>query len=150
MEYLKRDTHVLIGSSCIPDELKDEYLATLVMELQSDRPPKFLDVSLSRSQLEMLRDSLVHQLNADLLREMYSLMRSASNKADTWHANKGTLQVTYTYAIYRDNCFHEVWKLFLDLANQIKTLSPVFYEDPKTTFEARMRAYLVAHDYYRE
>jgi hypothetical protein len=152
MEYLKPGTHVLIRNSSIfiANELKEAYLATLCMELQSDHPPKSFDVNLSRRQLEMLRDSLVYQLNTHLLLEMYLLMRVAANKADAWHNNKGTLQLTYTYAIYRDNCFHEVWKPFLDLANQIKTLDSVSYEDPKTTYEARMKACLVAHNYCSE
>jgi hypothetical protein len=76
-------------------------------------------------------------------------MRSASEKAYNWQCkHKNVTQREYN--IYRDNCFYEVWKPFLDLANQIKTLSPVSYEDPKTTYEARMKAYLVAHDYYCE
>ena len=149
MEYLKRGSHILIGNSGIPRDLKSEYFATLCAEVESlDKKHKFVDISLSRKQAEMLRDLLVHQLNTALFVELLALMRVALDKAYRWERENHKTPSEVEFKSYRDKCFHEIWDSFWETAKGVKTFDLIQYQDPQTTYEERMQAYLIAHDWW--
>lgn len=65
MKYAKRGSRVLAGNMAIPNDLIEEYIGTLCFMVSDFQKGKeeFIDISMTRQQLQDLKDVIDHYLN---------------------------------------------------------------------------------------
>lgn len=75
------------------------------------------------------------------MEKLRQIFESVRERADTWRTSSTTQE---RYEGYLNSCYHDIWDLFWQTANQIEVY--VDYCDPDTSYEEDMQAKLNSYD----